>query len=119
MMYAPFLALYEKRGMLVQGGFLLLTGPVMAAAITPNLMEQASIWCFFSISQIIAMLFLIRETLVLNWGREQHRESLFARKPQLQASHERNQQQQQQQKQKRPQEAYPVSETVKTRSKAA
>ena len=32
MMYAPFLALYEKRGMLVQGGFLLLTGPVMAAA---------------------------------------------------------------------------------------
>ena len=52
MMYAPFLALYEKRGMLVQGGFLLLTGPVMAAAITPNLMEQASIWCFFSIAQI-------------------------------------------------------------------
>jgi len=23
----------------------------MAAAITPNLMEQASIWCFFSIMQ--------------------------------------------------------------------
>ena len=34
-----------------QGSFLLLTGPVMAAAITPNLMEQASIWCFFSIMQ--------------------------------------------------------------------
>ena len=52
MMYAPFFALYEKRGMLVQGLFLLLTGPVAAAAITPNLMEQASIWCFFSIAQV-------------------------------------------------------------------
>jgi len=83
MMYAPFLALYEKRGMLVQGGFLLLTGPVMAAVITPNLMEQASIWCFFSIMQIVAMLFLIRETLVLHWGRDTHRASLFAKKPEL------------------------------------
>ena len=51
MMYAPFVALWEKRGMLVQGGFLLLTGPVMAAMISPNLMEQASIWCFFSTTQ--------------------------------------------------------------------
>jgi hypothetical protein len=51
MMFAPFLAMWEKRGMLIQGTFLLLTGPVMAAAITPNLMEQASIWCFFSIMQ--------------------------------------------------------------------
>ena len=50
-MFAPFLAMWEKRGMLIQGTFLLLTGPVMAAAITPNLMEQASIWCFFSIMQ--------------------------------------------------------------------
>ena len=114
MMFAPFAAMWEKRGMLVQGGFLLLTGPVMAAMISPNLMEQASIWCFFSIAQIVAMLFLIRETLVLNWGRAHHRESLFAKKPQLQAAHERKQQQQQQQ------QAYPVSsEGGKASGKAA
>merc|ERR1711935_231653 len=59
MMFAPFLAMWEKRGMLIQGTFLLLTGPVMAAAITPNLMEQASIWCFFSIMQVCVMLILI------------------------------------------------------------
>jgi hypothetical protein len=116
MMYAPFFALWEKRGMIVQGLFLLLTGPVMAAAITPNLMEQASIWCFFSIAQIATMLFLIRETLVLNWGREEHRSSLLAKKPQLQAAHERKQQQQQQQQQ----QAYPVSsEGGKASGKAA
>lgn len=85
MMYAPFFALYEKRGMVVQGLFLLLTGPVAAAAITPNLMEQASIWCFFSIAQICTMLFLIRETLVVHWGREEHRASLLAAKPELAA----------------------------------
>jgi hypothetical protein len=87
MMFAPFVAMWEKRGMLIQGGFLLLTGPVMAAAITPNLMEQASIWCFFSIMQVCAMLFLIRETLVVNWGRAEHRASLFAQKPELQAKY--------------------------------
>lgn len=94
MMYAPFVALWEKRGMLIQGAFLLLTGPVLAAVITPNLMEQASIWCFFSIAQIVAMLFLIRETLVVNWGREHHRQSLFAQKPELQAEHDQQQKQQ-------------------------
>ena len=116
MMYAPFFALWEKRGMIVQGLFLLLTGPVMAAAITPNLMEQASIWCFFSIAQIATMLFLIRETLVLNWGREEHRSSLLAKKPKLaaedarkRAQNERKQQQQQQQQQ-RGRDAYPVAE---------
>jgi len=30
---------------------------------------QASIWCFFSIAQILVMLFLIRETLLRVWGR--------------------------------------------------
>lgn len=70
LMYAPFLALYEKKGMVVQGIFLLLTGPVMAGFITKNLMEQASIWCFFSIAQISTMLFLIRETLLIEFGKE-------------------------------------------------
>lgn len=72
MMFAPFFALYEKRGMVIQGVFLFMCGPFMAGLITPNLMEQASVWCFFSIAQIAIMLFFIRETLIINWGREGH-----------------------------------------------
>jgi hypothetical protein len=69
LMFAPFFALYEKKGMVLQGVFLFAFGPGLAAWISPNLMEQASIWCFFSIAQISIMLFLIRETLIVNWGR--------------------------------------------------
>jgi len=69
MMFAPFFALYEKKGMVIQGIFLFLFGPYLASWITANLMEQASIWCFFSIAQIAIMLFCIRETLIINWGR--------------------------------------------------
>jgi len=72
MMFAPFFALYEKKGMVIQGIFLFVFGPYLAAWITPNLMEQASIWCFFSIAQIAIMLFFIRETLIINWGRGTH-----------------------------------------------
>lgn len=111
MMYAPFFALYEKKGMIVQGLFLLLTGPVTAAAITPNLMEQASIWCFFSIAQICTMLFLIRETLVANWGREEHRASLFAKKPQLEAAMAAKHA-------KRAPDAYPASEGLESKEAA-
>lgn len=68
-MFAPFFALYEKKGMVIQGIFLFVFGPYLAGLITPNLMEQASIWCFFSIAQISIMLFCIRETLLINWGR--------------------------------------------------
>lgn len=68
LMFAPFFALYEKKGMVIQGIFLFLFGPVLAASISDNLMEQASIWCFFSIAQITIMLFLIRETLIVKWG---------------------------------------------------
>ena len=57
LMFAPFFALYEKRGMVIQGCFLFAFGPFLAGLISPNLMEQASIWCFFSISQIAIMLF--------------------------------------------------------------
>lgn len=80
LMYAPFFALYEKKGMIIQGVFLFATGPLLASWITPNLMEQASIWCFFSIAQITSMLFLIRETLILHWGKDDHRISLLASK---------------------------------------
>lgn len=69
LMFAPFFVLYEKKGMIIQGLFLFITGPMMAAFISDNLMEQASIWCFFSIAQISIMLFLIRETLIINWGK--------------------------------------------------
>jgi hypothetical protein len=55
--------------MIIQGLFLFLFGPIMASMISPNLQEQASIWCFFSIAQICTMLFLIRETLIINWGK--------------------------------------------------
>ena len=68
LMFAPFFALYEKKGMIVQGFFLYATGPFMASVISSNLQEQASIWCFFSIAQIAVMLFLIRETLIVRWG---------------------------------------------------
>lgn len=69
LMFAPFFVLYEKKGMILQGVFLFVFGPLTAALISDNLMEQASIWCFFSIAQISIMLFLIRETLIINWGR--------------------------------------------------
>jgi hypothetical protein len=69
LMFAPFFALYEKRGMVIQGIFLFMCGPYLAGLITPNLMEQASIWCFFSIAQIVIMLFCIRKTLITRWGR--------------------------------------------------
>lgn len=67
LMFAPFFVM--KSNMIIQGFFLWLAGPYLASWITPNLMEQASIWCFFSITQIGIMLFLIRETLILNWGK--------------------------------------------------
>jgi len=77
MMFAPFFALYEKKGMVIQGIFLFVFGPYTAGWITPNLMEQASIWCFFSIAQIAIMLFCIRETLIINWGRDGPHQSLL------------------------------------------
>jgi len=79
LMFAPFFALYEKKGMVVQGIFLFVFGPYLAGIITPNLMEQASIWCFFSIAQISIMLFFIRETLIINWGKDGVHQSLLVK----------------------------------------
>jgi hypothetical protein len=56
LMFAPFFVLYEKKGMILQGVFLFLFGPFMASLISSNLMEQASIWCFFSIAQVIIII---------------------------------------------------------------
>jgi len=68
LMFAPFFIL--KKNMIIQGFFLWLTGPYLASWISPNLQEQASVWCFMSIAQISIMLILIREYLLLAWGRE-------------------------------------------------
>jgi hypothetical protein len=53
-MFTPFFV-WGSWFMALQGVLLLLTGPVLSALITPNLQEQASIWCFFSIMQITVM----------------------------------------------------------------
>jgi len=63
LMFAPFFVL--KSQMWVQGIFLAASGPILASYITPNLQEQASIWCFFSIFQIGSMVWLIRQFVVL------------------------------------------------------
>jgi len=65
--------------MVLQGIFLFVFGPYLASLITPNLMEQASIWCFFSIAQIAIMLFCIRETLIINWGKSGPHQSLLGK----------------------------------------
>lgn len=62
LMFAPFF-IFNKPMMWIQGAFLFLSGPMLAAYVTPNLQEQASVWCFFSIAQICAMLWLIRSNL--------------------------------------------------------
>ena len=92
LMFAPFLALYEKKGMIIQGCVLFFLGthslthslthsfthsrtcplgPVMASLVSNNIMEQASIWCLFSIAQIAIMLFVIREVLLREWGKNE------------------------------------------------
>jgi hypothetical protein len=77
LMFSPFFVL--KKNMIIQGVFLWATGPFLAAYFTPNLQEQASIWCFFSIAQITIMLFLIREQLLLSWGKKSNDTSLHVK----------------------------------------
>jgi hypothetical protein len=51
MMFAPSMTMYENNGIIVGNVIAFVTGPILASYITSNLMEQASIWCFFSIFQ--------------------------------------------------------------------
>ena len=51
LMFAP--ALVTMRHVIL-GSLFLLSGPVMAAYLTPSMNEQASVWCFFSFFQCIA-----------------------------------------------------------------
>eukprot|EP01028_Stygiella_incarcerata_P009021 TRINITY_DN40_c0_g1_i1.p1 TRINITY_DN40_c0_g1~~TRINITY_DN40_c0_g1_i1.p1 ORF type:complete len:243 (-),score=32.60 TRINITY_DN40_c0_g1_i1:54-782(-) len=53
-MFAPFFA-WGSLFMALQGAILFATGPLLSSYITPNLHEQASIWCFFSIMQVTVM----------------------------------------------------------------
>jgi len=89
-MFAPFFALYEKKGMVIQGVFLFAFGPYLASWFTPHLMEQASIWCFFSIAQIAIMLFFIRETLIINWGRDGAHQSLVTKSNKIEEKEREN-----------------------------
>lgn len=77
LMFVPFFII--KRNMIIQGVFLFITGPFLASFITNNLFEQASVWCFFSIAQISIMIFLIRETLLINW-KKGGKESVYTKK---------------------------------------
>eukprot|EP00039_Didymoeca_costata_P017971 m.331587 g.331587 ORF g.331587 m.331587 type:complete len:297 (-) comp16757_c0_seq1:84-974(-) len=65
LMFAPFCVV--KINNVIQGLFLFAFGPALASYITPNLMEQASIWCFFSIAQIFVMVLII--TNIVTGGR--------------------------------------------------
>jgi len=74
MMFAPFFVMEMK--FWINGLVLLLTGPVLAAFITPNLHEQASIWCFFSIAQVFLVVVMLRMNLkpVGAWGADAHKQ---------------------------------------------
>jgi hypothetical protein len=63
LMFAPFFAYDERRKTVLRGLVLMATGPGLAAAITGNMNEQASIWCFFSMCQLGMMLFLAKARL--------------------------------------------------------
>jgi hypothetical protein len=51
LMFIPMATCYEKKALLVAMACLYVSGPLLASFITPNLMEQASIWCFLSMFQ--------------------------------------------------------------------
>lgn len=60
LMFLPFFTLdhgsFGKNiGNRIAGVLLFLTGPVLADWITPNRHESASIWCFFSILQVVGL----------------------------------------------------------------
>jgi len=64
LMFVPFFVMADYT--LVSSGIkLFLSGPFIALLATDNLMEQASIWCFFSIGVVFLAVFgIVRQT----WG---------------------------------------------------
>jgi hypothetical protein len=59
MMFAPMLTIFESKATMSGGLIAFVTGPILASYITSNLMEQASIWCFFSIFQCMIIFYSI------------------------------------------------------------
>jgi len=64
LMFMPFFAMDHggwKRniGNWVAGVILFVSGPVLGDMLTPNKHEAASIWCFFSIMQVVGLVLLI------------------------------------------------------------
>lgn len=64
MIFAPFFVLYEQDGMLIQGLLLFLSGPLAAAYLSQNPMEQSSIWSYFSIAQVSCLLYLYSRLII-------------------------------------------------------
>jgi len=56
MMFAPYVATQQW----IPGAILFLTGPFLSTFITDNLHEQAAIWCFFSICQVVLAVLMYR-----------------------------------------------------------
>ena len=52
LLFAPFLAFYDQKGMLFQAAILFLCGPFLSLLLTTKVNEQASIWSFLSIPQV-------------------------------------------------------------------
>jgi len=68
LLFAPSFALYENtnhKWKVIRTIFVFVTGPFLAGWITSDLMEQGSIWCFFSIAQIAIMVYSDRKRLLL------------------------------------------------------
>lgn len=61
-MFMPFFVIKPQN--MIQGFVLWATGPALANYISPDLTEQASIWCFFSISQIVRFFFPASLTMI-------------------------------------------------------
>ena len=81
LMFAPFVTLsgwtsIVSKGMIVHGIICYMTGPFFASMLSDNLQEQASIWCLFSIAQLMITVFRVRGTLLANGavraGRKSH-----------------------------------------------
>jgi hypothetical protein len=54
LMFAPSMIVGDPLAA-VFGGLLFLTGPVLAAVISSSINEQAAIWCFFSMFQVLVL----------------------------------------------------------------
>jgi len=69
LMFLPFFTLDhgsfgKNAGTRVAGALLFLTGPALADWITPNRQEAASIWCFFSILQVVGLICIMIPQMV-------------------------------------------------------